>query len=140
MNRTRIACILALIALTSLSRGESADVAVEKPIPKPRQDPEGWFSRSFQVGSPCPAMWSPDHAPRLLTGAEIIAMMEADTLSSSVVASDPELKKSITSEGKYWYWTKQGPMSDRQMHVIMKGETALGGLIVYARIQQRPCM
>ena len=139
------ACTLGLFALLALAMPQASSLAdtgsvASKPIPKPREDPEGWFSACFRIGQPGPALWSPDQPPQLLTGAEIVAMMKAHTLTSDIVAKDPELKKSLLPEEKYWYWTKQGPMSDRQMHVILKGPTLPESLIVYARLQERGCM
>ena len=133
--------LFALLALAMPQPGSLADTGsvASKSIPKPREDPQGWFSACFKIGQPGPALWSPEQPPQLLPGAEIMALMEAATLISGIVARDPELKKSLLPGEKYWYWTRQGPMSNRQMHVILKGPTLPESLIVYARLQEREC-
>ena len=110
-------------------------------LPKPREQPKAWFASFFKVGERCPEMLSRrDSPPVQMSGAKIIARVEADKLASREVAADPNFKAIILPDDQYWYWTQQGPMSDHQMHVILKGRSLVESIIIYVKIQERPCM
>lgn len=115
----------------------------EEDITNSLSHPKAWFDQTIQAGytgekiKPVLATGNP---PIKIKGADLIALIGRNKFSAAEVASDPRFKSAIMPDSEYWYWTRQGPMSDHQMHIVLSGNNLDESLVIYAKIQTRPCL
>lgn len=130
-----------LLALCSCQTKTATDAQENKE--HTANNPKAWFDQTIQVGytgekiKPVLATGNP---PIKTKGADLIALIGRNKFSAAEVASDPRFKSAVMPDSEYWYWTRQGPMSDHQMHIVLSGNNLDKSTVVYAKIQTRPCM
>jgi hypothetical protein len=113
-------------------------IAAEKNQPDALRQPADWFYSQVHLGQSAGDLAIIDKSktrPIRLSGAEIRAHVDGfkkDGVKNFVPVS-------LKNDSLYWYWTQQGPMSDRQMFVVSSGDSFEKSVVVFATIEERAC-
>ncbi len=134
--------VVVLIALSGCSSPDRSSSLLNVDWHERWRDPDGWFARIATRGSNARDLevfaWF-QHKAKSWRGSAITDWVQHNPLVASQVAADPEFHKTINPTQQYWFWTAQGPRTDRQMFIITAGRDLPTSSIVYVKIQERPC-
>jgi hypothetical protein len=103
------------------------------------RQPVEWFYHHVHLGQSAEQLknfpWWSQSSPTRMTGGQI----QEHVREQARHGVKNFLPASLHGSSSYWLWTHTGPMSDRQMFIILAGDSIEKSVVVLATIEVRAC-